>query len=343
MSKKVLVVFDDPGGGLAVSSLIKKLKDKNIEVKIFAGKHNTKMLNERELDHTVIESMIEKESSGKIINEFKPELLLTGTSGGNAEQEFRNIAFEKDLKSVVVLDFWKDYSRRWMYSNYPISEMRDSVCVMDELTKTEMLQENFPEEKLKVCGNPYLDELFQKKENSDEDHETGNYLFLSQPLGVIGIKDYECHPLEILIKGFLNAEKRNIGLTIKLHPLEKKSEELEAIIEKYDTDNFKIVISDESLPLKEMILKSEAVIGYNTIAMFEARALNKRTISLNVVPVRDSLTQAMNKAGIETVNADEESISICLKNTSKQKTEGNPFEGSIEKCIEVILKELNLN
>ncbi|MEO8665770.1 MAG: hypothetical protein ABI462_09760 [Ignavibacteria bacterium] len=353
MRKKVLFVFDDPGGGLAVITLIERLsKEKDLELKVYAGKLNTEILKQKKIDFINIESMIKEGIAGKIFNDFNPDILISGTSGGNAEQELRNKAQEKSVKSVVILDFWKDYSRRWMYAAYEIEKLNDKVCVMDEETKKEMTEEKFNPARLIVTGNPYLDKLFnydydECDVNDDNENMTeNNFLFLSQPLNIIGIKDYKIHPLEILLQSlseFSKKQNHKINLNIRLHPLEKDSDEMNKLISNYDRDNLSVQISANDESLKDQIRRSEAVIGFNTIAMFESRAMGRRTISLNVVPVKNSLINAMLSAGIEIVSLEKDELLNCLSKKYTDKKKRNIFAGGIENCARVVLNELNLN
>lgn len=357
MQKKILLAFDDPGGGLAVSSLIDKLKEQDLILKIFSGKLSRKFLKERKIKFDETDSYISKEMAKEMIDEFNPDVLVTGTGGGNAEQELRNIAFERNISSIVVLDFWKDYPRRWFYATYNTDEMKDKVCVMDELTKREMIEENFPEKNLIVTGHPYLDFIFNYDRNDLSDDlkdsydkkdksniKLNNFLYLSQPFNVIGIKDYNIHPLKILMEALKKLDREKITLTIKLHPNEKKSDELINLVS-LSSDKLEIIFADEDSSLKKLMSECSTVIGYNTIAMFEARAFNKRTISLNVVRVKNSLTEVMNKAGIEIIQANENDILECLKKNKKESNVRleNIFQGGIENCVKVIFDEIHLN
>ena len=328
-------------------------------MKIFSGKLSAKYLEERNIKFEKTESNINKDKAEEMICDEMPDILITGTGGGNIEQELRNIAYERNIKSVVVLDFWKDYSRRWLYATYPVEAMKDKVCVMDELTKEEMIKENFPEKNLIVTGHPYLDLIFNYErndmiENNDKFNDKNrvneqgrkhSYLFLSQPLKIIGVTDYEEHPLKILLEALKCTGKEKVSLTIKLHPIENKSDELISLADSYNSDELEIKFADEKSSLKNLISESGAVIGYNTIAMFEARAFSKRTISLNVVPVKKSLTAAMKKAGIEIIDANVSSVLECL-NKNDEKTDNEMkdlFRGGIENCLKVILDEVHLN
>ncbi len=347
MQMRALLAFDDPGGGLVVSSLLKRLeKIKNINLEIYSGKFSERFLNQNGITFNSLNSNISIAEANIIMDNTLPDILITATSGGNAEQELRNVAFERNIKSVVILDFWKDYSRRWLYSSYPIWEMKEKVCVMDQLTKMEMIQEKFPEQNLFVTGHPYLENIFKKKQSlqNKDNSERNNFLFLSQPLEIIGIKDYKVHPVEILIKaikkfGICTGKKST--LIIKLHPSEKLSEDLNNIVNS-GTQNLQIGLADELESLNNLIRDADIVIGYNTIAMFEARSLSKRTISLNVVPIKNSLTVAMESSGIEIVNLSENEIYECLKKeqSTRFKNKVNVFEGAIENCLRVSLNEL---
>jgi hypothetical protein len=352
MQKKLLIAFDDPGGGLAVISVLERLKkEKDLELNIYSGRLSEQIVLKSETDYRKIRSTPDRSEAETIMNEVNPDLLLTGTGGGSAEQELRNIAFERDIRSVVILDFWKDYSRRWLYSSYPVEKMKDKICIMDELTKLEMIEENFPEESLIVTGHPYLDRLFNfqdKVNNTGVELSGNNYLFLSQPLEVIGVKDYEIHPVKLLLEALrkLSILKKEIfRLTIKLHPSEEMSIELSKIVQSFDDRYLKVSISERTKTLDELLNESEFVIGYNTIAMFESRALGKETLSMNVVQVKNSLMEAMKAAGIRVVNASENEIYECLAkaNVNSNKKSSNIFKGGIENCTRVILKELNLN
>jgi len=348
MQKKILMAFDDPGGGLAVSSLIERLQHEEIDLEIYTGKLSEKFLEKEKTVYNKIDSMITREDAAVIIDIVQPDLLITGTGGGNAEQELRNAACKKNIKSIVILDFWKDYSRRWLYATYSLAEMKDKICVMDEFTKEEMTGENFPEENIIVTGHPYLDKLFNhSKNNSGQSNFRKNHiLFLSQPLHIIGLKDYKIHPLKTFLESLKRLSSENNSeytLKIKLHPSEEMSAEMEKLIKIYDSEYLRIKFADKSLSPDVLILESEIIAGYNTIAMFESRSMNRRTISLKVALMKNSLLIAMETAGIEIINAEEESIIECLKKSKSESYREGFFKGGIDNCVKLILSELNLN
>ena len=350
MRKKVLLAFDDPGGGLAVISVIEELiKIKELELKIYSGRLSEKFLSG--YTYEKIDSQIEEKAAEEILDEFKPDIIITATGGGNAEQHLRNLAFRRKTKSIVILDFWKDYGRRWLYADYELKNMTDKICVMDEETKSEMTEEGFPENKLIVTGHPYLDKIFkQKKVIPDSGQSSSEYrfkkiLFLSQPLKIMGLENYNVHPLTVFMEALKrHAESENFRYTliIKPHPSENELTEISEISEQFATEKIEINISEENDVIK-LIKDADIVAGYNTIAMFEARALNKRTISLSIAKIRNSLSGAMNRAGIEISELNPDAIFNCLnKEIISEDTKGI-FEGGIRNTTDLILKELNIN
>lgn len=351
--KKILLAFDDPGGGLAVSSLIDELKKiKSLELTVYSGKLSEKFL--KDIPFRKLKSDLNEFESETIVNEIMPDLIVTATGGGRAEQELRNTAFRKNIKSIVILDFWKDYKRRWKYASYNIDEVKDIVCVMDELTKTEMAADGFPKDKIIVTGHTYLDKIFNSKEtkgsrkpeNENLKANEINILFLSQPLNIIGITDYKVHPLEIFVEAVTDLyefNEKKMLMKIKPHPMEKDLDELKFISEKYTTGKFSISLSKEDTDVNDLIEEADLVVGYNTIAMFEARAKKKKTISLNVVPVRNSLLKAMQTSGIEITNCSKEEIKNCLNLKKENGSNLKMFEGGIDNCIKLVKSELNLN
>lgn len=348
MQKKVLIAFDDPGGGLAVSSLLGKLENEKIETKIYSGKLSEKFLTSENRAYIRLDSMINSEYAAAMIEKFSPDLLLTGTGGGNAEQQLRNIAFKKNINSIVILDFWKDYSRRWLYADHKISELKDKICVMDELTKAEMVKENFPESNIFVTGHPYLDMLFNYTDGDiyKKNFKANQILFLSQPLHIIGLKDYKIHPLKYFLECLKKLSSENNSgyiLKIKLHPSEELTSDLEDLKNLYNSPLLKVQIADKSDSAAELIGESETVAGYNSIALFESRAMNKRTISLNIAPMNLSLIRSMESAGIEIIEAGQKNIYDCLLKKYEIAESRNIFAGGIENCIKLILSELNLN
>ncbi|MBS1517242.1 MAG: hypothetical protein JSS91_04070 [Bacteroidetes bacterium] len=342
MKRKVLTVFDDPGGGLAVTAVAEKLKENpEFELIIYCGKLSCGIADNSHLDCFNIDSMITKETAEEIIEKSSPDLLLSATGGGNAEQELRNTANRKNIPGIVILDFWKDYKRRWLYADYEIEKMKDVICVMDELTKKEMTEEGFPERNIIVTGHPHLDRMFNQQNTAGirRDDNKLKALFLSQPFSIIGISEYKIHPLKLTataLKKYSDHIKKEAELTVRLHPSEKMSDEISLIIGEEKNSGLKIKLSSNEDNLHGLISDSDIVFGYNSIAMFEAKAFKKRAVSLDYFPMNESLRVAFASAGIESAEADDKALFETLKSPVNSISDGNFFSGGINNCIELI-------
>lgn len=350
MSKKVLAVIDDPGGGLAVSAVLEEMKtDRSNEITVYSGELSEKSV--KNFNFRKIKSEIDKQEAERILDKTDPDILITGTGGGNAEQLMRNAAFEKNLRSIVILDFWKDYSRRWLYAAYDLKDMKDLVFVMDDLTKSEMEEEGFPSKRILVTGHPYLDKIFNKNKNESAqdihtEKEKVKFLLLSQPMKVLGVDSYEIHPFKIVsesIREYGIIKNKKTEITIKPHPSEKDFTALEGDLKKNGTDKLNIKFAAQNEDTEKLIRESDIVIGFNTIAMFESRAFNKRTISLNAAPMRNSLLIAMKNAGIEITLPDLSRITGHLLNEKEGILNKEYFSNGIKNSLNKIRQELSLN
>ncbi len=81
MRKKVLLAFDDPGGGLAVSTLIDKLNERNdVDLEICVGLLSEKFLAEKTIEFKKINSQINIQEAEEIINNFSPDIPVLAIS-----------------------------------------------------------------------------------------------------------------------------------------------------------------------------------------------------------------------------------------------------------------------
>lgn len=338
MRLKILVAYDDPGGGLAVSSVVRRIAEtREADLAVYSGKPSLKFLKGTDLKINELKSDLTFEEASAIIDREVPDILLTATGGGGAEQQLRNVAYKRNINSFVVLDFWKHYARRWMYADYEISKMKDIVFVMDENVKIEMISDGFPENQIVVTGHPYLELLFSE-ESYVSNSRAGfhSYLFLSQPSDTIGLKDYKKHPVEEIIKQLKKHSRstgKNLLLYVKLHPLETISDELLKIVMECDGIGVRVFVVDAENDLNELLKMCNTVIGYNSIALFEAAASGKRVFSLDVVPMNDSLKIAMEGAGIEIVSPKEIAERLAEKKANRESGYQGLYSGATNNCI----------
>ena len=344
---KLLAAFDDPGGALAVMPVLKETVERGTaDVTVYAGVHSMYLLDDlKPVEKFMIKSDLGYEEACAILDLHDPDFLLTATGGGSGEQQLRNAARSKALRSYVIIDFWKHYSRRWLYANHPVESISDTILVMDESTKTDMMNEGFPVERIKVTGHPYLDKIFSSPARKKSTGGDSEFLFLSQPSGTIELKNEDVHPVTIVaeaVERFLTQNNKRGKLIVKMHPLETESKELTDALRNIPKRNLKIETSADGQTVESVLAGSPTVIGYNSIALFEARASECKAISLDVVPMSEAMRKAMASAGIIFSKASNDDLLDALN------AEVPPFDelaaqhkGATERCLDQIFSSLH--
>ena len=82
-----------------------------------------------------------------------------------------------------------------------------------------------------------------------------------------------------------------------------------------------------------MLKNCRTVIGYNSIALFEAASKGKRVFSLDIVPMNDSLKNAMAVAGIEIVSPKKIAERLSDKKANRKSGYQGLYSGATEKSI----------
>ncbi len=339
---KVLWIFSDPGGALALAPVIKNfVSNVPAKMKVLAGRASSNIASGYGIPHDILPEHLTAEDADSTVESFMPDVIVTSTGAGRSEQLFRNSAFARSIRSVVILDFWKDYSRRWLYADHAICNIKDFVMVMDEEVKREMIEEGFPEDRIVVSGHPYLEELFSGHLQMNRNHQPDSYLFLSQPSKTIGLNNSISHPLETVVNSLASHKRlRNIEvkLYVKLHPFEELSGDIRRILESEAAGEISAELVSGSENIYSILEKCGTVFGYNTIAMFEARAAGKRVISIDAVPIKASLRKAMTDSGMEFVAPEEKAImQVLLSGAGNDRMPSNNYEGAASKCMQYIV------
>lgn len=219
------------------------------------------------------------------LDEAQPDLAITGTGwGSRVEQEVRNQARRRQIRSLTVIDYWANYTARWDGADYPIRDLTDEVCVVDETMKTEMVREGFPEAQLFVSGHPYLESLSHRATAPIHDGKVRTILFLSEPLRAPESFQQKA-PVQAWIGKFLDAlshqQSFSPSVQLKHHPKEDPG----------------------SLPPWAAALSSGAhsfdlVMGYHSMGLLEAALEGKATFAVPICTLSEGVLQAFRTAGI---------------------------------------------
>jgi CDP-glycerol glycerophosphotransferase (TagB/SpsB family) len=313
MKKKIIATSWHPGGTNAILPVIKRLNGEGkVDVLTIGHQYSEKIFQNNGVNYRTIGSYglsdVSAGSMSQLLQEEPPDLVLTGTSDQDKdnrdviEQTLTLAARKRGIKSLAVLDFWTDYTSRFsdIFTGEKLKFFPDKIAIMDKLAEEAMIREGFDKERLVVTGNPYFDELIElKKRFGKEDRRkvradlaiapyTFLILYASQPIEFhygqeLGYTE-KTALRELLDSVNSFPRKADMDILVKVHPRENKRD-LEEITEKY---NLPIVV-DQSYPIRQAILASDAVVSPFSTALVESSYLDLPSISLQPGLKKDDL------------------------------------------------------
>ncbi len=173
-----------------------------------------------------------------IINEFQPDIIITGSSPPSAdekispEQFFYACAKTQNIRTVAVLDAWERIFERFSVDNLFCEELvPDILCVMDKLAKQQLVGYGIDKDRIIITHNPYADRVVLASKNKirEKISDDLSILFISQPLK----ENRSCvdwgYTQETLFSDLLLSIKnvyknKNVRICIWQHPKERESQ-----------------------------------------------------------------------------------------------------------------------
>ena len=278
---KILFAAKDVGGCESLIPLVKYFsKGKHQIFFLSEGPSNSK-LNEEKIPHKEVDGLSEKIVE-KIILNFRPDKVITGTSLGNSVEK-KIIKFSKKYEFFVIsiVDYWSNYVPRFGRSKNHELILPNLICVTDELMKKEMVTLGFNKKFLKVTGNPSFNALVKKKKHRVNKRKI---LFLSQPFSEPKYfnqnRGYD--EIEVIKDLFQVLEKinkknfKNFEILIRPHPQEEK---LKWILFLKNFSGKTRVCLDLNQDYKKSLDSSFIVFGMCSMGLFHAALMGKKVLS----------------------------------------------------------------
>lgn len=266
---KIAFFAHDPGGANTIAPLIDEF-GLNHEVYAFAkGPALSRLQNA-------------KEYYDGILNDVKPNIIITGTSANDAtEKTLWKEAQALGIKSIAILDHWVNYGIR--FSKYGLKDIDkfEKICdflpsfiiVMDEFAKKEMTKEGVPEDIILALGNPHFDKVLKNSENVLDvraefaKNDETLIVFGSEPY----TEDYGLGEEKTVLKDLIEATKnKNVKIVVKLHPKEDFS--------KYKEFENEVILNKETNPA-EIMKAADIVVSMTSMFLIEAMIMNKKILS----------------------------------------------------------------
>jgi len=282
--KRILAVAGDAGGARALLPVIRELKSSG----------------EIEFDCRAYAAAFEiwKNAGFQPIRIYPNQLddfdkIILGTTVGEEmwEPEIIREARKSDVYTLCVLDFWTNYKERFTTEDGEFI-LPNSIAIMDEWAREEMIALGFPALSLHITGQPAFDEIIKFKESvgkggfaTSEIEETNSLrvLYVSQPLSILKCNrnlGYDEHQaLDDLVSAFnrisLQRETQML-FSIKPHPCEINPE---YPISRELSANLQIEVLPQEIHPYQAVLESDLVVGTNSVLLMEACFLGKPTLS----------------------------------------------------------------
>lgn len=303
MRARVLGVAHDAGGANALCRPLHRLaSDVRLEVTIVADRQAVPIFSAARVALRPAAEWLGHAGSLEwaartVLDTDRPHLVLSGTSlGPSLDKPLNEEARKRGIPTVAVLDSWRPYSPRFS-DGATLRYLPDTIAVMDEFAKREMIEEGFDATRLVVTGQPYLDDLAEIRQGFDRLAVRRRYaarfgieptrplvIFATQPLSEVsnldpggasrGFTEFDA------LRGFLTGVaslSRSVAtptVIVKCHPREAP-DKYGDVVSRHGPD----VIVNSDLSPRELILVADAVVGISSMLLVEAFLAGVPTIS----------------------------------------------------------------
>jgi glycosyltransferase involved in cell wall biosynthesis len=289
-SLRILAAAHDTGGARVLVPVLKDLWKRGVALRVYASGPAYDVLTAEGLVPGLVKTGDVSDTLRRDLASWPPNLLLVGTSHGQSlEDQFVVEARQRNVPSVGILDSWMLYDERFSDGTDPWAFLPDTMIVMDEVAKKEMVQLGAPVDRLLPLGQPQMDQIPGRAMTDDQKGrlrrdlgvEKGHLvLFLSQDMSNfyggrdpcrerIGYTEQEVfQDLEKALSDIASHRGESIHLVVKLHPREA--------VGKY-TGSSATVFKDRD-PY-ELMLSADLVVGMDTILLLEAGLMGCPTLS----------------------------------------------------------------
>ena len=311
--KTILLFSRDPGGANTIIPLIEPLCDKGYDVRLYGKDVALDKYHQAGREGTDISSILPEITPDTVLAFLKremPDVIITGTSADDFTENYLWLAAEKlKVHSMSIVDQWVNYGIR--FSEHGACEISDylnsrkhsylptRIIAMDDYARQEMIMEGLPAERIKVCGQPYFEELlkFSKTKFPEVTHLDKKYgfsgkefvvVFASEPI-TITYADNADHwgytektifallakTLDIVAK----ESGRNITLIIRPHPKESRDGLVQIATESCGRVKWYVDTECHSWVL---INRADLVCGMSSMFLIESLIIGKATCSIQI-------------------------------------------------------------
>ena len=246
-----LAVAQDPGGAEALAPVLKALANKGWSLSVLARRQAGKIFERAKVAYDPCDD--EKLATAgdyfgfalRQLDVHHPQLLLTATSlEAGWERAFIRAAYQRSIPRITIMDAWSNERARFLEpGEIHLTEeaMPNRVTAVDEEAAGDLYQAGFAHTRVRVVGQPALDEFVRWARSSAASvarrrvrqslhlsEGTRLLVFFSQPIaemsyaqGSIAHRGYDQFQVVALLQAALSHLHETTRLVVKLHPKER--------------------------------------------------------------------------------------------------------------------------
>ncbi|MDR3400895.1 MAG: hypothetical protein P4L99_00225 [Chthoniobacter sp.] len=282
-----LFLAGDPGGAAALLPVIQQWPK---PTKVFAYRHALQMFRDAGLTVKSLDEMNATLAQAEtLLRQEQPAFLCAATSANKVDWEryFFVASRRLGIPSVGLLDYWSNYAARFTLES-KLDALPDTIAIMDERARAEMIADGFPAERLSITGQPVLDQVRRWHADLPAGSRSGFrarfgmsdemrvFLFVSQPLremrSTVGAATESSTDEFACLKQLLEAVDRVASpklLLIKLHPRES-ADKYQALLSSVAFPTLTVELQQHRW---ELCLAADAVLGMDSMLLEEALAM----------------------------------------------------------------------
>ncbi|MCT4633498.1 MAG: hypothetical protein N4A76_12280 [Firmicutes bacterium] len=328
---KILFYSRDPGGANIIASIVSLGDFEEYDYDLLGKDMALEKYNEFNLIGQDIETCIENlsyENIRRFLIESNYDVVFTSTSANDMIDKYLwDIGKDIGIKTCCILDQWMNYSVRFTekgirnnyknINNQDLKYVPDYIFCMDDYSKEKLIDIGIKSARVKIVGHPYFEYLKHNFSNSFlQEGDDFKVLFASEPISQnYEFDDFGYNELTVLkdvveeLRSIANKNKKNIYLTIKLHPREI----LKVYHNEIKSDKYLKVNVEKEIPSKELIKTCNLVIGMTSMFLFESYMLGTKTLSVQTGLNKES-TFLFDIMGLDFTIRDKVKLNKILEN-----------------------------
>lgn len=236
--KTILAVAGDPGGAAALAPVIEHLhREREVRMNALAYGEAVQLWQAASFAWTPLPAQADERELEDLARDCA--LLLAGTSGPNGldyEKRLTHLFRKLRRPSLVVLDYWANYGRRFADENGRLVYVPDRIAAIDEQSRRDLIAAGIPEGRIVITGHPAMDALaaVAHEFSSDEKNAVRNELGVREDEMLVLFAAHPVIPMRStheerqtaidclvdVLERIATANNKRIALVIRPHPKE---------------------------------------------------------------------------------------------------------------------------